>query len=294
MIRSPMSSVIFQRKDNMRNFAIVFCACVLLLGTANAGTVIITGTCNSNLAPGNFLNFALFNNGTDTAYSLLISPIIPNALPAENTYSISSLPSGVNTATKIGLLNITGRGSYASALILNYQQGQQTFTALFPCMVNFGNATNSTLRVFPAANTLIGNSSNIVKIGVNITNGGNNNLDANVSILVPPTFRNLSSSSYLITIGPFQTKSLVFTYALPPGQVSYSAAISASYTLEGLHYASIATLILRNYIPPSSSTNSQTYLFVGIVVIILLLLLLIVRSIIKRRKGSVDQPNTSQ
>ena len=274
----------------MKNAIYLLISIIFLTQVSHAGTVVLTGTCSGNLAPGNVLNFALFNNGTDTAYSLLVSPIIQNASPAENTYSISSLPPRVSITTHIGLLNITGRGSYVSALILNYQQGQQTFTALFPCIINFSNSTNSTLRIFHSSQV---NSSNIAKIEVNVTNGSNNNLSTIVSMFVPPTFTNLSSSSYLIALKPFQTKSLFFTYALPLGQVNYTTAIAASYVFGGLHYASLATLAVSNYIPPTKA-NSQNYLFIGVIVIVVLLLLLIVRSIIRRRKRSVNQPNTVQ
>lgn len=257
---------------------------IFLVQVNHAGTVILTGTCDSTLASGNAINFSLVNKGNDSAYSLMLSPIVFGAKPDNNTYSISSLSPNQNVTTMVHLVNITGKGSFVDAFILDYQQGQQTFTALFPCLVNIGNATSSELHIYASSQV---NSSNVARVSVNVTNAGNNQISVNVSALVPPTFGKHSNTSYIITLDPFQTKNLIFVYSLPPGQVSYSAAITANYLFKGLNHASLATITVSNYISRSNA-NTQYYLIIGTVAVVLLLALLVLRSFIRGKKNNTQ------
>lgn len=254
-------------------FSIVF-----LIGITSAGTVSITGTCSSNLLPGNLLNFTVINTGNDTAYGAILSPFISGANPQNNSYPIGSLTPNIYFKTLIPLLEISEMGTYVNYFILTYQQGTSAFTALFPCLTNVGRPTTSGVYL-----TVNGSSNGgTTTINVSVFNGVRDNFTVNVSALFPPSFQFIGSKSYLVTLGPYQTKQVQFLMKYPAGQASYTGAIAEEYSAGNLSYSSFATVTIL-----SSSQQSQTplnWVLIGGGVLFAALVLLIIRSALKRKK----------
>ncbi|MDE1825740.1 MAG: hypothetical protein KGH61_04260 [Candidatus Micrarchaeota archaeon] len=261
----------------MKPIAISALAMILLVGIVSAGTVTITGICRNNLLPGNVLNFTLLNTGNDTAQNLILSPVLSGAHPQNLTYPIPSLPPYVNVTTLIKVVNITRNGSFPDALILSYQQGTSTFQTIFPCIVDIGIGTSS--QLYLSTNTLA--SKGIVLINVSVVNGGAGELDANVSEFLPPQFSPTSPSSYIVDLGPYATKNLLFTAQYPSASASYTGAIGAQYFIDNVSYARMAPISIVASQPVEKGGTGYAILLVAALAIIIIGL--IGRSALKKK-----------
>jgi len=250
----------------------------LLTGIASAGTVSLTGTCQSDLMPGNTVNFLLVNTGNETAYNLQLSPIITGASPQNLSYPVNVLTPTINTLFLIPLLNISTLGTYIDAFVATYQQGSQVFTALFPCTINMGKATTS--AVFLSVNTFSGSGTSIMNVSA--LNAIDANLTVNVSSLFPPSFTFVTARSYLLELGPYQTKKVQFVVQYPTSQGSYTGAIVDHYVYANLSYASFAPIQISQSAPAAQSGISP--LLIGGIAVGAAMVLLIARSIIKNKK----------
>lgn len=253
---------------------------MLFSGLAFAGTVSITGTCQSNLLPGNVLNFTIINTGNDTAYGLTLSPSISGASLLNNTYAISSLPPNIKVPILIPLVNIGVQGTYVDSFMLTYQQGTSTFTALFPCLINLGKATTSGIYLSVNASSSSGRGA----LNVSIFNGVRENFSVNVTALFPPSFVFSTSKSYTVNLGPYQTKNVFFDFTYPSGQASYAGAVAGSYISANATYSSFAPIIISG--SSHASANPVNLVFVGGGLVVLLIILLILRSILVKRPKS--------
>lgn len=260
---------------------------ILLTGITSAGTVSLTGTCQSNLMGGNILNFTLINSGNDTAYNLQLSPIISGAKAENLSYPLGSLPSNQGATFLIPLTNITLQGTFIDALVATYQQGSDVFTALFPCAVNMGRSTTS--AVFLSVNTLSGKGTSIMNVSA--LNSINTNLTVNVSALFPTSFSFVTKSSYLLHLGPYATQKLQFVVNYPTTQGSYTGAIVDHYNLENLSYSSFAPIVISQT-QPAPSGGISLFLLAGVAVGAAILLL-IARSIVKNKKKHHEAPESS-
>lgn len=262
----------------MNKLAVIPLLLILLTEIASAGTVSLTGTCQSNLIGGNMLNFTLVNSGNDTAYNLQLSPVISGARPQNIVYTINALAPNANTKFLIPLLNISLQGTFIDAFVATYQQGSQVFTALFPCAINMGKSTTS--AVFLSVNTF--SSGGIAIMNVSALNAINTNLTVNVSALFPPSFKFITRSSYLLSLGPLQTQKVQFVVNYPASQGSYTGAVVDHYIYSNLSYASFAPIaISQSALSPKSAVSP---LLLGSIAVVAAIILLIARSILKNRK----------
>jgi len=126
-------------KSNILISTFVFLA---FLNLAHAGTVTLTGSCNATLVNSSIV-FSLSNSGNDSAYNLIISPIIEGATPLNTSYAISMLPPGQTKTLSVKLTNFGLNGSYVDAFYVTYQQGFSFFSAVFPCLVYINKPTVS-------------------------------------------------------------------------------------------------------------------------------------------------------
>ncbi|MGI0141053.1 MAG: hypothetical protein ACREBF_00150 [Candidatus Micrarchaeales archaeon] len=268
----------------MRTAHIGLIAIVLLLGIANAGTVTLTASCSTNLQPGNVLNFSIINTGNDTAYNLLFTPMIHGAQPENQTYTLTSLSPNVKTLIPVELVNRTRTGTYVDSFTLAYQQGTQTFTALFPCMVNLGQPTTS--GVYLNVNTTSGNG--MATVNVSVFNGVQNDFTVNVSALVPPSISFASAPNYIVQIGPYQTKHVVFALTYPQGVASYGGAIVSHYIYNNLSYSNLVSISIAN--APKNTTGSISTTLIGATALVVVVVLLIARSIfLNKKKRSAEK-----
>ncbi|MDE1828315.1 MAG: hypothetical protein KGH65_04095 [Candidatus Micrarchaeota archaeon] len=260
---------------------------IMLLGTASAGTVSLTGTCQSNLMSGNILNFTLVNSGNDTAYNLQLSPVLSGAQAENLSYPLGSLPSDQGATFLIPLTNITVKGTFIDALVATYQQGSNVFTALFPCTVNMGKSTVS--AVFLSVNTFSSSGTSIMNVSA--LNSINTNLTVNVSALFPPSFSFITKPSYLLHLGPYGTQKVQFVVNYPTTQASYTGAIVDHYVYKNSSYASFAPIVVSQS-PPSASTGISPFL-IGSIIVGIAIVLLIARSISKNKKKHDANPKGS-
>ena len=116
------------------NILISIFAFLTFLNLAHAGTVILTGSCNATLVNSSIV-FSLSNSGNDSAYNLIISPIVEGATPLNTSYSMNVLAPGQTKTIYVKLTNFGLNGSYVDAFYVTYQQGFSFFSAVFPCLV---------------------------------------------------------------------------------------------------------------------------------------------------------------
>jgi len=251
---------------------------LILTNIASAGTVSITGTCQSALQPGNTLNFTIINTGNDTAYNLLLTPFIFGAKAENSSYPIGSLPPNQGITTLIPLTNFSTAGTYTDYFTLAYQQGTSVFTALFPCIVNLGKPTTS--GMYLTTNTTFNKGAAI--INVSLFNDVRSNFTVNVSALFPPSFSFISQKSYLVEIGPYQTKKVQFQMNYLPGSGSYTGAISESYVALNQSHSSFVSVVVSTQ--SATTTSPINYALWGGIGLALIIAILTARSFVKNRK----------
>lgn len=252
---------------------------LLLFGAARAGTVSLSGSCRNFLLPGNILNFTLYNSGNDTAYNLIVSPKIFGAKAVNSTYTLSSVQPGINYTVYIKFTNITHQGSYAYGSVVAYQQGVgQTFTAIFPCLINIGKPATS--QVFLTTTNSVANGRAV--INVSLFNAGTPQLNVSITPLLPPLFSFVTNSSYTLSIKPYSTRNASFIVTFPISQSTYTGAVSANYILNNVSYSTLALVYVNAQ--PSQASKTLPLLYIGIGVVILVLLILIILSLRRRRR----------
>lgn len=261
---------------------------VLFLGIANAGTLSLTGNQVLNLQPGNVLNFTLSSSGNDTAYNLILSPTISGAQSEKAFYSVASLPPNSRAFFNIGLLNITEQGTFADAFAVSYQQGTQAFTAMFPCIVNIGKPTTSSIYLTVNATS----SKGVATINVTVFNAVRSNYTVNVTALVPPTFSFSSNKKYTLDLGPYEKRNVQFIVTYPLSQASYTAAIASQYILGNTSYANIEPINIVTA-QLSQPTQSPSVTLIIIAAVAIAIILLIARSYLKSRSRPAKTDGSS-
>ena len=264
-------------------------ALLLILGSARAGTVTLSGTCPGNTMEGNAF-FTLVNSGNDTPYGLTITLHVLGAGLANATYHLKSLPSSTAAEVNVTLPNLTVVGTYPGYFDVTYLQGSDHFTAVFPCEFGFVNATISSLYLTPSVTD---NGGGNFTINVSVANGGASKVDAELFMILPPTFSGGSRASKSLTLAPLAQENMSFSVAAPAGSAaSYSAAVAAVYVEGGKGYASMSKFVIAP--KASQPVNFGTLAFIAaIVVVVALLALMVYVAVIKRgKKGGRPSPRT--
>jgi len=265
----------------MLKFNILISTFVFLafLNLAHAGTVTLTGSCNATLVNSSIV-FSLSNSGNDSAYNLIISPIIEGATPLNTSYAISMLPPGQTKTLSVKLTNFGLNGSYVDAFYVTYQQGFSFFSAVFPCLVYINKPTVSPIyevvRVTPLKNMVI--------VNVSLFNAARTPVNGTISLVVPPTLSFISNKSYGFTLQPYTNESFTFKLQSPNNGASYSSAAVASFNMSNLHYSSMATFSITPYIAKGGLLSSLEITAIIIVIILLIALFLLARSIKNKKR----------
>jgi len=254
-------------------------ALLMMAGIVSAGTVTLTGACSRLGISGNVMNFSLSNSGNDTAFNMIVTPMIQNVQTARSFYAINSLgPKTIETLT-MNLTNIDVKGTSAGYFSVAYQQGGDVFTAVFPCLLSFYNVTESPLLIIPRTSTAANGNTTVL---LSVFNAGATAIDANVSLMLPPAFTYKSSKYFQLSIAPYQTANFTFLLRFPStNQVSYSVAAFASYMQNGLSHASLRTFIIASNPPVPANFSFMLILLAAVVVVAVLAL--IVFSILRKR-----------
>jgi len=263
-------------KSNILISTFVFLA---FLNLAHAGTVTLTGSCNATLVNSSIV-FSLSNSGNDSAYNLIISPIIEGATPLNTSYAISMLPPGQTKTLSVKLTNFGLNGSYVDAFYVTYQQGFSFFSAVFPCLVYINKPTVSPIyevvRVTPLKNMVI--------VNVSLFNAARTPVNGTISLVVPPTLSFISNKSYGFTLQPYTNESFTFKLQSPNNGASYSSAAVASFNMSNLHYSSMATFSITPYVAKSGLLSPLEITAVIVAIILLIALFLLARSIKNKKR----------
>ncbi len=253
-----------------------FMLALLSAGMLNAGTVSLTGTCSHALGS-NTVVFSLSNSGNDSAYSVHVLPTIKDATAVGTSYDIGVLGPNSSSTTGVNLTNVYARGTYADYFTVAYQQGSQTFIALFPCLLDFGTTANSSILL--SYNITYSGGREI--IAVNALNAGDSELDATIYPILPPSFSYISNRSENVRIMPLKYATARFIVEPESSGASYSGAVTATYAFNGTDYATLSTLTLTE----KGSSGGIVYvpLFIAAAAVVLILAL-ILRIALKGRK----------
>ncbi len=253
---------------------------VFVFGIAYGGTVTLTGTCTKAVSQNNMI-FSLSNSGNDTAYNIHIIPTIYNTQTNSSYYVSPSIgPNGVFVAN-ILLQNITANGTYVDYMTVAYQQGGSVFSALFPCSASFNTETNSQVLLSKNITYLNG----IYYINVTAFNAGKTGVMANISVLLPEGFSYLNQNYNKTYISGLAHQSYIFKVKNNVGG-SYSGAIAAQYSNNGLSYGTFLSLVLGQGTTSQKIAGGINFFYIGIVAIILILIALIIRATLKKKASN--------
>jgi len=261
------------------NILISIFAFLTFLNLVHAGTVILTGSCNATLVNSSIV-FSLSNSGNDSAYNLIISPIVEGATPLNTSYPMNVLAPGQTKTIYVKLTNFGLNGTYVDAFYVTYQQGFSFFSAVFPCLVFINKPTVSPIYEVVKTTPL----KNIVIVNVSLFNAARTPVNGTVSLIIPPTLSFISNKSYGFTLQPYTNESFTFKLQSPNNGVSYSSAAVASFNISNLHYSSMAIFSITPYVAKSALLSPLEITAVIIAIILLIALFLLARSI-KNKKG---------
>ena len=261
------------------NILLSIFALLAFLNLAHAGTVTLTGSCNATLVNSSIV-FSLSNSGNDSAYNLIISPIIEGATPVNTSYSISVLSPGQTKTLYVKLTNFGLDGTYVDAFYVTYQQGFSFFSAVFPCLVFINKSTVSPIYEVVRTTPL----KNMVIVNVSLFNAARTPINGTISLIVPPTLPFISNKSYGFTLQPYTNESFTFKLQSPNNDASYSAAAVASFNISNLHYSSMATFSIIPYVAKSVPLSPLEITTIIIAIILLIALFLLARSIKNKKR----------
>ena len=260
------------------NILLSIFAFLAFLNLAHAGTVTLTGSCNATLVNSSIV-FSLSNSGNDSAYNLIISPLVEGATLLNTSYPINVLAPGQTKTIYVKLTNFGLNGSYVDAFYVTYQQGFSFFSAVFPCLVYINKPTVSPIYEVVRTTPL----KNMVIVNVSLFNAARTPLNGTISLIVPPTLSFISNKSYGFTLQPYTNESFTFKLQSPNNGASYSSAAVASFNMSNLHYSSMATFSITSYVA-NSTLLSPLEITAAVIAIILLMALFILARSIKNKK----------
>jgi hypothetical protein len=259
---------------------------LLLLGVASAGTVTLTGSCRTLGLDSMAMNFTLSNSGNDSAYNLVVTPMLQNVQAQNNVYILDSLgPDSRNTLT-VNVTGLTERGVSAGYFITTYQQGTEVFSAVFPCLYAFGNMTQSQILMTPHASIAHNGNATVV---MSVYNAGPTTISANVSLILPPALTYIGGRSYQVDVNSGSFKNVTFNLLFKPSlSASFSVASFATYVQGNLSHASLSSFVLSS---PSVQQSPFTLIITIIAaVIVIAIIALIISSMMKKRKKAAPVP----
>ncbi len=264
---------------------IALLAMAIIVVPASAGTVTLSGACGSNLinSSANYTTFTLSNLGNQTATQLLVVPRLGGGTPANASQSIASLAPGQNTTMTFHFSSTSAPGSYAGSYSVTYTQGPATFFTVFPCVLDFGKAAASLIRIY----NISWSGSSLSMMVINL---GQSPVYANVTVILPQTFSAYPKNTTVYLNGSSPSR-VSFAVSHPSSSgATYEIAAAASYLSSGVHYASLQLYTLA-FPAPGSSTQSgllsspyAPYILI-VAVIAVLVALIIFAAIRKRRKA---------
>ncbi len=261
---------------------VVVLALFALFASSFAGTVTLTGTCKTFIT-NNSLSFSLANSGNDSAFDLIVNPYVTGANVVGN-YSWSRLGPGSVANFSILLSNITAKGTYVDYIVVNYQQGNGFFSALFPCWLEFGVPATSQLYLSSAFSHV---NASVGLVNVTLMDAGTSSVDANVSLLVPPYVHVIGPAFISLNIAPSKlvhTKFEIDTNNLHG--IAFDGVVYASYSRNGINFATQPSIF--KFAPVSSGLSIGSLIVYGTIALIVLFAIFILIVHLRNRRGSTQ------
>jgi hypothetical protein len=264
---------------NIKHLFVTLTLLALLSQTAMANTTVtLTGSCYAGVINQsvNYIVFNLSNSGNGPASDIILAPAFEGATTPNSTANITTITPGSSYSTKFYLYNFTAPGSYAEYITVKYSQGSSSFVTVFPCLVSILKNGQSLLQIMNISRT--GS-----KLTVDVINLAKSQINANVTVTAPLTFK-ISPSSIPISVGPGNQSEVNFSISTP----SYSSAqfpviAAVSYSSNGMHLAALSVHVI-GFAASSSSSSWLSMTTLAIIMIIIIIALLLVASILRKRK----------
>ena len=237
---------------------ILFIAILAVLsGFSNAATALsLTGGCSHTFVNGstNYITFNLANNGNSAATNLTVTPELSGALTYNPIESLPSIDSGKSATIDFYLYNFSPPGSYAEGFIVQYTQAGATRLAVFPCLLDISQQTQSGVS-FTQIGFLNGD------LTATMLNLGGTLVYANVSLLAPAGFTIVPEISS-VNIRPGSFADANFNILFPQNALfinaSYLIVVTLSYTQSNIHYATYNTILIRHPVSSNEIVNPTT------------------------------------
>ncbi|MGC8676563.1 MAG: CARDB domain-containing protein [Candidatus Micrarchaeia archaeon] len=250
---------------------------------AFAGTVVLTGTC-ADVVKNSTVNFSIANSGNDSAYHLIVNPYISGANVIGN-YSIARLNPGSAANFAVRLSNITAKGTYVDYFVVDYQQGNSFFSAMFSCWLEFG--VSATSPIYLNSYFLYANSS-VGLVNVSVMNAGTSLINATISLLVPAYVHVIGAASKQLTLVPGNVSHLQFKIdAKGMDGVSFDGAVYASYSRNGINFATQPSIF--TFKPYSSGFSVSKLIVYGAIAFILLFAIFVLFTALKNMRNAKSQ-----
>ena len=251
-----------------------------------AGTVTLTGTCQSNLNPNGSINFSIANSGTESASSVVLQSYYAFSNKLTGTYSNSQISPDNAAIFDINSSIGNNTGSFAYYFLVTYQQGTQLFTVVFPCVVQ----NHGTHLALAGINNVTVKDINSTTAMVNgsIYSFSSNSIRGNITLILPPELERNGSRISRFTVNPYQYQNFTLYANLPTQNNTYSGAVALEYSSNGTTYSSVYILKI---VPYSSGQNQlKAYLVqAAIIAIIIMIALLFLRQRILKKKRAPQE-----
>jgi len=275
------------------NILISIFAFLTFLNLVHAGTVTLAGSCNHNLVNSSIV-FSLSNSGNDSAYNLIISPIIEGATPLNTSYSMNVLAPGQTKTIYVKLTNFGLNGTYVDTFVVAYQQGPSFFTAVFPCWVYINKPTTPPI----GENIEMTSLKDMIIVNVSLFSLFQRQINGSLYLIVPPTFSFISNKSYSFSLSNYSGENFTFKLKPPPKSGGfYSSAASAavaSFNIGNLHYSSIANFSITPYVAKSAPLSPLEITATIVAIILLIALFLLARSIKNKKRREHEHIHEEQ
>ena len=271
---------------SMNRFIPILLISMLACTAYAAGTVTLTGTCQSNLNHNGSINFSIANSGTESASAVVLQSYYAFSNRLTGTYSAAQISPDHAAVFDINSSIGNNTGSFAYYFLVTYQQGTQMFTVVFPCVVqNHG--------IHPA---LVGISnvtvqdinSTTAKVNGSIYGFSSNTISGNITLILPPELARNGSRISGFVANPYQYHNFTLYANLPSQNNTYSGAVALEYSSNGTTYSSVYIIKIAPYSAVQNQLKGYLVL-VAITAIIIIIALLVLRQRILKKKGAAHE-----
>ncbi len=252
-----------------------------------AGTVTLTGTCQSNINRNGSINFSISNSGTDSASAVLLQSYSAFSNKLTGSYSANQIGPGRTAFFEINSSMGNRTGSFAYSFLLTYQQNTQIFTVVFPCVVQ-SNGTSASLAAISNVSVQDVNSTT-EKISGSIYSFSQSPISGNLTLILPPALKPKSNTTISFTANPYSYYNFTLYANAPSQNNTYSGAVALQYSDNGTTHSYVSIIKIIPY--SANQGQLKAYLIQGaILAVIAIILILVARQrIIKRKKQNVSQ-----